>query len=259
MDLGSLVMPLGANRGTTNAVMFGVALLALRDSDLSLLPKRLPPKMTHHDMDAPPWWHFHRKRFLYIDGFAPKAHRPLMQFMLVEQNGPAEFQEWEADYQHVFAYIASISAPRFPFAVDHATAEQGRQVFNQHCAECHGTYGPEGSYPERRVDWVEVRTDPVRLQALTPFHNGSVPSLWHVLHPNQRPTVWRRREANYDTSRVGLAVVSLADLPADLVQRPHRREYFDTRRLGKSAAGHDFAEALTEAEKTQVLEYLKTL
>src|SRR6185436_14041864 len=34
MDLGSLKMPLGTTRGTTNAVMFGVALGALRDKDL---------------------------------------------------------------------------------------------------------------------------------------------------------------------------------------------------------------------------------
>ena len=38
-----------------------------------------------------------------------------------------------------------------------------------------------------------------------------------------------------------------------------RRTYFDTRQPGKSAAGHDFPDVLTEAEKAAVLEYLKTL
>src|SRR5690606_32041677 len=103
MDVGSLVMPLGGSRGTTNAVMFGVALLAFRDAQLNLLPVRLPPRMQHHDMDAPAWWHFRKKQRIYIDGFAPKAHRPLMQFMLVEQNGPEQFGQWEADFRDIFA------------------------------------------------------------------------------------------------------------------------------------------------------------
>jgi hypothetical protein len=38
-----------------------------------------------------------------------------------------------------------------------------------------------------------------------------------------------------------------------------RRTFFDTQKPGKSAAGHDFPDALTEDEKTAVLEYLKTL
>ena len=73
MDLGSLVMPLGSTVGTTNAVMFGVALLNYRDADLNVQPVRTAPHMLHHDMDAPPWWHFHRKRRLYADGFAEKG------------------------------------------------------------------------------------------------------------------------------------------------------------------------------------------
>jgi hypothetical protein len=35
MDLGGLLMPLGTTNGTTNAVMFGVALMQHRDPDLS--------------------------------------------------------------------------------------------------------------------------------------------------------------------------------------------------------------------------------
>ena len=78
--------------------MFGVALLANRHDDLRLKSLRIPPKMVHHDMDAPPWWHFRLKHHLYIDGFAPKGHRALMQFILVEQNGPDAFRSWEDRY-----------------------------------------------------------------------------------------------------------------------------------------------------------------
>ena len=87
MDLGSVFVPLGSTNGTTNAVMFGVVLMAYRDANLVVHKDRPMPKMVHHDMDAPPWWHFKRKKMIYIDGFAEKGHRGLMQFMLVPQNG----------------------------------------------------------------------------------------------------------------------------------------------------------------------------
>src|SRR5205807_7872831 len=80
MEKGSMLMPLGTTNGTTNAVMFGVALLALRDPDLN--PKPGFPQLTNHDHDAPAWWNFHRRKSLYSDGFAKKSHRAIMQFLL---------------------------------------------------------------------------------------------------------------------------------------------------------------------------------
>ena len=91
------------------------------------------------------------------------------------------------------------------------------------------------------------------------FHNGSVPTLWHVLHPAERPAVWRRTATGYDDARVGLEIEAFADMPAEKLRSAERRRYFDTRKPGKSAAGHDFAEVLDAAEKRAILEYLKTL
>jgi len=298
MDLGSVFVPLGSTNGTTNAVMFGVVLMAFRDANLVLKSGPIP-KMTHHDMDAPPWWHFQRKKMLYIDGFAEKGHRGLMQFMLVKQNGPEKFRQWEAEFRDVYAFITSVQPPRYPFAIDRALAERGRTAFARVCAQCHGTYGPGGSYPERRVPIDEVGTDRVRLDALTPehraaygqswfaefgkkeninepqgyvappldgiwasgpyFHNGSVPTLWDVLHPAQRPVVWHRTGGAFDHERIGPAVERLTEIPSQVTEGWQRREYFDTRAFGKSAAGHDFAEALSDDERRAVLEYLKTL
>jgi hypothetical protein len=302
MDLGSLIVPLGGSNGTTNAVMFGVALMNFRDVELNVHKDRLPPRMTHHDMDAPPWWHFRRKKFLYADGFAAKGHRGLMQFMLVPQNGPNKFQEWEADFKDVFAYLESLEPPKYPYPIDQELASKGRIAFNRVCADCHGTYGDanpqENVWPGRTIPLAEVKTDPVRLQALTaaqrdsygrswftdfgklpnvnepegyvaqpldgiwasaPYlHNGSVPTLWHLLHPNERPVVWKRTEAGYDQKRVGLEVETFDALPENLPGW-ERREYFNTLDFGKSRTGHNFPDELTEDEKTAVLEYLKTL
>ncbi len=299
MDLGSYFIPLGSTNGTTNAVMFGVALMAFRDAQLNVVERPSGPEMVHHDMDAPAWWHFKKRNSLYIDGFAPKGHRALMQFMLVKENGPEKFREWEDEFRDVFAYISSIEPPRFPFPIDVELAERGRLVFDRNCAECHGTYGTEWTYPERRVPIDVVGTDRVRLDALTAehrrrygnswfaeankhdvvaepngyvappldgvwasapyFHNGSVPTLWHVLHADQRPLVWKRSENGYDQQRVGLEVEIFEKVPDELQSSAERRRYFDTSKFGKSSGGHAFPEQLSEDEKTAVLEYLKTL
>jgi len=303
MDMGSLLLPLGTTNGTTNAVIFGVALMRHRDADLKIVPR--PPRLdlVHHDMDAPPWWHYARRRSLYVDGFAPKSHRMLMQFLLVKQNGPERFREWEDEFRDIEAWIDSLRPPRWPHAIDAALAGQGEAVFRRHCADCHGTYGDQASYPDRVIPIDEIGTDRVRYDSLTAaqrtalnnswfgdygreaqgmrdrespegyvappldgiwasapyFHNGSVPTLWHVLHPDERPVVWKRTSTGYDEPRVGLEIETGTELPPGKLPAAERRRWFDTRKPGKSAAGHDFPAALTDAEKTAVLEYLKTL
>ena len=172
-------------------------------------------------------------------------------------------------------------------------------AFEKNCAECHGTYGDAWTYPERVVPLAEIGTDPARLQALPPaakahygetwfnhfgatpvdesstgyvappldgiwasapyFHNGSVPTLEHLFHPNERPVVWRRSQDGYDTARVGLEVEAFDEVPEEAKTAAERRHYFDTRQRGKSAAGHLFPERLTAEEKRAVIEYLKTL
>lgn len=300
VDVGSLIMPLGTTVGTTNAVMFGVALFHYRDADLNLVERSVPPPLVNHDHDAPPWWNTSLKERLYSDNFAPRGHRALMQFIASKENGPEKFRQWEDDFRHIDAYINSLQPPRYPFAIDKALAAAGQGSFEQHCAQCHGTYGPEANYPETIVPWEVVRTDPVRLRSLTvehragygrnwinqygeageviadpggylapplagvwasaPYlHNGSVPTLWHLLHPDARPAIWTRHGVDaYDTHRVGLQVQELSELPPDL-SLAARRYYFDTRLSGKSARGHLFPEVLTEPQRRAVLEYLKTL
>ena len=92
------------------------------------------------------------------------------------------------------------------------------------------------------------------------FHNGAVPTLWHVLNTSERPAVWRRtRNDGYDRGRVGLEIETFDSLPGGIESNADRRRYFDTSKKGKSAAGHTFPDKLTQPEKRAVLEYLKTL
>lgn len=302
MDKGSLLYPLGGSIGTTNAVSFGQILLAYRDPDLNFHAEYQLPMLTHHDMDAIPWWHYKRKDRIYVDAFAPRDHRALMQFLLIPRNGPDKFAEWERDYRDIEAWILSLNAPKYPYPIDADLAAQGKRSFTKHCAECHGTYGSKGNifWPEKIVPLAELQTDPVRLSALTSagrrryaaswftraavtstllepggyvapplegvwasapyFHNGSVPTLWDVLNPASRPTVWKRSIDGYDQDKVGLEVARLDEIPPADKEIPRTaRRYFDTRLKSKSASGHTFPDALTPDEKRAVLEYLKTL
>ena len=297
MDVGSMFMPLGTSVGTSNAVMFGVALMSFRDKDLNVV-NRAPAEMDHHDMDAPPWWQFSRKTHMYIDGFANKGHKGLMQFMLVRQNGPEKFRAWASDFEKVYQFISQVKPPKYPLAVNDSLAKKGQSIFNQHCVSCHGTYGDKSEYPELNVPIDEIGTDRVRWDSLTPayrkhygdswfadygqqvtydspegytappldgiwasapyFHNGSVPTLWHVLHPSERPKIWRRVEQGLDSNRIGFVFENVEKVPRGLASFD-RRWYFDTSVTGKSAAGHFYPDALSEDEKTSLLEYLKTL
>jgi len=291
-----------------------------RDPDLSIVPKTPRFDLAHHDMDAPAWWNYSVRKRIYADGFAPKGHRMLMQFLLVKENGPEKFREWEGEFRDIEAWLESLEPPRWEGPVDAALAEQGRGLFAKHCADCHGTYdgprdGPGRSYPERMVAIDEVGTDRVRFDSLAVkdrralnvswfagegelegidapdgyvappldgiwasapyFHNGSVPTLWHVLHSDKRPVVWRRLDApgagpegeatalspraDYDFDRVGLAIETRDGRPEGPLPAAERRTWFDTGRHGKGAGGHTYPDLLDEGEKVAVLEYLKTL
>ena len=301
MDLGAMAIPLGTSNGTTNAVVFGMGLMEQRDEQLNWV-LMLPKSFTDHDMDAPPWWYFYKRSSMYIDGFAEKGHRGLMQFTLVPENGPEFYRRYEENFRDVLSYITSLRPPKYAGAIDQTLAENGRQLFMAKCSECHGTYEEKWSYPNRRVPIDEIETDPVRLTALTvagrkkyanswfahagekdaqetlidpdgyvappldgvwasaPYlHNGSVPTLWHLLHPDQRPQVWRPISTQLDTEKVGLTIEEVPELPDGETDSVIRRSYFDTHRFGKSNVGHNFPNRMSEAEKAAVLEYLKTL
>jgi len=300
MDLGSLKMPLGPSRGTTNAVMFGVALGALRDLDLNIRRDVRVPRMDHHDADAPAFWNVRHKKYLYSDGFVAKSHRPLLQFVMLPRNSGETLRGWEDDYRDILAWIESLEAPKYPWPIDQALAARGEQVFEQNCSRCHGTYSKVPSYPNLIIPLEEVGTDPVRVRSLSveyrqamqdgwfghygerpyvvdpggyvapplhgvwasaPYlHNGSIPTLWHLLHPDERPIVWRRTtEDGYDQERAGLDVTPLESVPDSVRMPAEKREYFDTRKTGKSAGGHLFPNRLTEDERRAVLDYLKSL
>ena len=102
------------------------------------------------------------------------------------------------------------------------------------------------------------------LWATGPYlHNGSVPTLWHLMHPAQRPVKFYVGGHKLDFAKVGL----LEEAGSDGVYR-YPKNYrpwsqpvlMDTEKPAQSRTGHERPfQALSEIEKDQLLEYLKLL
>jgi Cytochrome c len=251
------------------------------------------------DMDAPAWWNVGRKRYLYCDallegGFA----RTMMQFAMGANNGSAMCL-WEPDFDDILAYMKALEPPKYPFPIDQTLARQGKEVFKANCSGCHGTYGRDGHYPNVIVPIEQIGTDTVRFHGITPemenyyagtwfakkskqregapgylapplngvwatapyFHNGSVPTLYGVLTETARPKYFRRigGAETFDRKDVGIRFETLTDNSTAGLSSREKRRIVDTTAVGMSNAGHPFGFHLSEQEKRQVIEYLKTL
>lgn len=295
-----LPFPVNYHKGFTNAVILEVLNYVRLNPDVLLKVTLNPKLLAHHDMNPPAWWTTKKKARLYLDQFAPKTPRQNMPFArnIHQPDWEQKWQQLEPDFVHIFQYIETLEPPPYPFAIDDALAARGEALFRSHCADCHGTYGPDGEYPNVIVPIEEIATDPVRLTAVPRatriwnnkrwmqyhgeqpldlestgylavpldgiwasapyFHNGAAPTLWHVMNPDARPQVWKRSENGYDQKLVGLEVETFDDVPEGLTPRI-RRMYYDTTHVGNSNAGHTFPDVLSEQEKWAVIEYLKTL
>ncbi len=291
--------PLNFHRGVTNAVIFAPVVIALRDKEYGAELMAHPEMLKHHDMNAPAWWNVKKKTYIYCDAFAPPTPRQLMPFAMSPTFSEEKFHSFEPNFVHIKAYIENLQPPKYPFAVDEKLAGKGRELFETTCARCHGTYGPNGKFPNKVIPIDKIGTDRRRFEALSYkdrtrangtwlqyegkyplksetvgylaqpldgiwatapyFHNGSVPTIYHVFNPSQRPKVWKRDENGYDQKRIGLNIEELDKVPDELNSR-QQRMYYDTAHLGNSAAGHTFPDDELKAdEKVAVMEYLKTL
>ena len=95
------------------------------------------------------------------------------------------------------------------------------------------------------------------------FHNGSVPTLAGVLNTKARPKRFTRSfktgEADYDKVKVGWKVTETRDPPSEKLAPIEQRKVYDTSKPGRANTGHTYGDDLSEEERGQVIEYLKTL
>jgi mono/diheme cytochrome c family protein len=193
--------------------------------------------------------------------------------------------------------------PPFPGAVDAALAARGQELFAAHCQSCHGKYEESQgrvrlvSFPNTRA---AMGTDRARLDAINDawlgtltstalgqvlhaeradeyvappltglwatapyFHNGSVPTLWHLMHPEQRPARFMVGGHALDYAKGGIAGAPGADgtyrFPEGYAPWVEPT-LFDSTTPGHGNAGHERPfDKLDEEQKRALLEYLKRL
>ncbi len=222
--------------GVNPADSFTAVLFAHRDpttlawSNDPLIP--LPPQVVI-PVDVPPWWRMSKKHAMFYNASGRGDHaRIMMAASLLCSETVDEARTIDQAFVDVRAWIESLKAPKWPFAVDMQLAAQGQTVFEATCAKCHGTYGDKGKYPNQLVPLDDVQTDPLLVQgesefaerfvqwfaksfwgevsrldpqlgyvappldgiwATAPFlHNGSVPTIEALLDSSKRPRYWTR-------------------------------------------------------------------
>jgi hypothetical protein len=152
--------------GTNPADRLAAVLSTHRDPDtLAWIDEPTAPiPDTMIPVDTPPWWHVAKKTGLFWNGMARGDHRATMIYStsLCTDSVPEATAILEY-FDDIRAYIASIEAPSYPFAVDEALATAGQAVFERDCSCCHGTYAAQEaaeSYPNMLLPLDVVGTDP---------------------------------------------------------------------------------------------------
>lgn len=221
---------INSTRGTNNAGMIDVALLSLREPDLSYRRVPLLTGANLPELDTPAWWLLKKKRTKYYDGrTSADAVRSNMQFLMGSLSR-TQIEALEPTFEDLDQYFRSIEPPKYPFPIDARLAETGRAIFEDQCARCHGTYGANPTYPNKIIPLAEIGTDPARARGLSrafvahynaswfgekhpvnetltgyqappldgvwataPYlHNGTVPTIYHMLKSSERPAQFLR-------------------------------------------------------------------
>ena len=193
-----------------------------------------------------------------------------------------------ADVKRQTDLSEKIAPPKYPFKIDSDAAKRGEPLFAENCNACHG--GPESD--KRLFAVADVGTDPNRANMFTqkladgfnkfladlesegyqppkevgvrstgkywaatlsgvwarsPYlHNGSVRTMHDLLTaPAERPKTFHRGSRIFDEKEMGYTDEGAYAL--------------DTAGTGNSNSGHDYGTKLSDSEKRDLIEYLKTL
>lgn len=221
------------------------------------------------------------------DGVTPAVRSVLIDSALGLGAPPGQrFLKQMSDLER---YLQNVPPPAFPFAIDARQSSRGRALYFNRCAECHepgwkrtGTVidiSEIGSDRERLDTWTRAAADEANrrvreLGIVRPemtktngyasppldgiwlrgpyLHNGSVPTLRDLLKPGkERPSEFYRGYDVLDPRNLGF----ISD--GDEARRVGYR--FDVRERGNGNQGHEYGTNLSESDRNDLLEFLKTL
>ncbi len=149
-------------RGTVDPLNSAAYLLQFRDDALNAVKPNPLPYSSNVCSDPPAWWLLKRKKTRDWTGLIDaRSTRVDMVNLFSPFNSGSYIRSQEPAFADISAFLHTIEAPKYPFPVDAKLAGRGREIFDQHCARCHGTYGPGGKYPNKVVPLETIGTDRV--------------------------------------------------------------------------------------------------
>jgi len=181
-------------------------------------------------------------------------------------------------------WMRTLPAPAYPQPIDSSLAAGGKSVYEKTCASCHSVdrnakpkvvpISEVGTDRTQLNEWAQI-ADPATLGSArremvqsggyiapsldgiwlrSPYlHNGSVPSIRHLLEPqSSRPSMFYVGNDVVEPQSIGFVWTE--------PKQQGRRDFapYDTAQQGHSNAGHLYGTNLPAAEKTALLEYIKT-
>jgi hypothetical protein len=194
----------------------------------------------------------------------------------------------DQSFQRVTSFLLDLAPPKYPYAIDGGQAAAGRVLFERQCAGCH-QFGSRQIGQTTPIE--EIATDRHRLDSFSPelvalfhdidmppfvfgayrktsgysnlpldgiwargpyLHNGSVPTLHDLLQPPAgRPRLFFRGYNHVDQQNVGF-----------VSQGPQAEAVgfrYDVTTEGNGNGGHLYGTNLSEPERRQLVEFMKTL
>ena len=122
-----------------------------------------------------------------------------MQFMLIPENGPEKFHEWEADFKEIYAWLESLQPPAYPFAIDRVLAASKAKRSSTPLRRVPRPLRPRASYPNKIVADRRAghRSGPLAAHHAEPsgrLRRQLVRPLWRTTTWSPiRAATWRRR------------------------------------------------------------------
>ncbi len=248
----------------------------------------MPDDGTIGTVDLPQVWNqkLREKMYLHWDGNNNNIHE--RNYAAAMAIGATPQSVIPDSFKRVTDFLLMLQPPPYPFAVDKSAVERGRPIYAQHCASCHAFEGDKtghvdaiasigtdrhrlDSFTQGLVDRLhDINSPPFKFDAYrktngyanvpldgiwvrAPYlHNGSVPSLQALLQPEKdRPTTFYKGYDVYDPVHVGFV--------SDGAEAQKVGFFMDTNISGNSNQGHTYGVNLSENEKRDLIEYLKTL
>ena len=284
--------------GVNSADKLAAVLAAHRNNDdlswstTQLLP--IPAEVI--PSDVPAWWLLKKKNTMFYTAVGRGDFaRIMMASSILTMEDSSEARAIDNKFSDVLAYLNTIEAPPFTGTIDQTLADEGKIVFDQYCSGCHGSYGTNETYPNIFVGLDRIGTDSLLsvsnyaymdfvnyyntswfaqepnsafmepgygyvappldgIWATAPYlHNASVPDLETLLNSITRPKYWKRSfvDSDYNLTKIGWNYTE---------ESTGGDKYtYDTTIPGYGNSGHIFGDTLTVAQRTSLIEYLKTI